>query len=344
MKSPLVVPLLALLVALPIQQKASQSNQRVPITPVQGEAEKIQFNGVGVPSGYMILGETETAPPGYTVTGIIGKADAWISRGAVSPVFEHFAAAATGGKIYAMGGDGSGLSPIMEYDPATDAWTPRANTLQTHARGAAAAVDGKVYAIGGSVGMEAFDPIANTWTVKAGPQVARDELAACECNGKIYALGGAWGSALNTVEEYDPAANTWTLKAPMPTARWNLGAASVNGKVYAIGGSSGCGIAVTTVEEYDPANDSWRAVAPLRAAHSALGATTLDGRIYAIGVFDPHEPYFGEKYDPSTDTWTTTADLSHQGTHAVTAGGKVYAVGDRVSQYDPVVLYAFKKR
>ena len=112
------------------------------------------------------------------------------------------AAAEVGGKIYAIGGVGSGggiLNVVEEYDPASD-----------------------------------------TWATTVHMPTARYDLAAAAVGGKIYAIGGLNGGVLNVVdvvEEYDPAHDTWTTKAPMLTARYDLAAAGVGGKIYAIGGN-----------------------------------------------------------------------------------------------------------
>jgi N-acetylneuraminic acid mutarotase len=96
-------------------------------------------------------------------------------------------AAASNGKLYAVGGSsgGFGLSTVEEYDPAS-----------------------------------------NTWATRASMPTGRSYLGlAAASNGKLYAVGGTGGnSTLNTVEEYDPASDTWATRANMPTPRYGLSA------------------------------------------------------------------------------------------------------------------------
>ena len=65
------------------------------------------------------------------------------------------AAAATNGKVLAIGGESLGFrthADVEEYDPVTDSWATRAS-LSTARTGLATTVgaDGKVYAIGGNL-------------------------------------------------------------------------------------------------------------------------------------------------------------------------------------------------
>jgi len=169
----------------------------------------------GVPSGFMILGASPSAPPDYTFTGqsFTTLGDTWATKAPMLTASRLLAAAAVNGKVYAIGGCGLSTCPL--------------NTV------------------------EEYDPATNTWTTKAPMPAARYILAADGVNGKVYAIGGfGFSNILNTVEEYDPATNTWTTKASMPTARFGLAAAAVNGKVYAIGGGPGGTASLNTVEEY----------------------------------------------------------------------------------------------
>jgi len=251
-------------------------------------------------------------------------------------------AAASNGRIYAIGGDmgGSYFPTVEEYDPATNTWSTRAD-MPTAARaglGVAAVSNGKIYAIGGYNGsylatVEEYDPATNTWSTRASMPTARAALGvAAASNGRIYAIGGTdSGGTLATVEEYDPATDMWTTRASMPTARSSLGVATAsNGRIFAIGGSSG-GI-FATVEEYDPATDTWRTRTSMPTARYALGvAAASNGKIYAIGGANgPDYLATMEEYDPVNDIWRTGTSMPtarYSLGVAAASNGKIYAIG-----------------
>ena len=170
--------------------------------------------GGGIPSGFMILGDTTSSPSGYSLAGSLSVPEGWGLKTPAPTNRNQLPAASVDGKIYVIGGVLNGysaaLSTVEEYDPASDSWATRAQM-----------------------------------------QVARYNLASAVLDGKIYAIGGYGGIPLQplaVVEEYDPSTDTWTPKSSMPTARFSLTAAAVNGKIYAIGGHNG-NVAVGTVEE-----------------------------------------------------------------------------------------------
>ena len=107
--------------------------------------------------------------------------------------------------IYAIGGDhgtnGSDLSTVEEYNPATNTWRTTADMPTPLTQLAAvAANNGKIYAIGGSV------------------------------------TTGEGMLGLRTVEEYDPVTDSWTAKTDMLTPRANFSTSVVNGKIYELQG------------------------------------------------------------------------------------------------------------
>ena len=214
--------------------------------------------GGGVPSGYMIMGTTPAAPPGFMPSGTVNVGNTWSTMAPMLTARSDLAAAAVNGKIYAIGGSSGSftLSAVEVYDPSTNAWSAVASIPTARRYFAAAAVNGKIYAIGGANSsginlstVEVYDPSTNAWSAVASMPTARRLLAAGAVNGKIYAIGGDNSPAFNlsTVEVYDTSSNTWSAVEPMPTGRGELAAADANGLIYAIGGSSG-----GTVEQYSP--------------------------------------------------------------------------------------------
>ena len=191
-----------------------------------------------------------------TVEAYDPVANSWVSKTSMQMRREQLGVAASGGKVYAIGGVTNGrLNVVEQYDPATDKWEYR--TPMPTARcglGVVTGSDGRIYAIGGSIAgapgappvpvatVEIYDPVTDTWTTGCDMPAPREYLSvALLPDGKIIAMGGGnLDYPTNAVEIYDPLTHSWTAAEPMPTARYAFGAATAtNGKVYAIGGTNG---------------------------------------------------------------------------------------------------------
>ncbi|MCG2726473.1 MAG: fibronectin type III domain-containing protein, partial [Elusimicrobia bacterium] len=271
----------------------------------------------------------------------------WTTKASMSVGRYILAAAAVGGKLYAIGGYFQG-SANEEYDPAANIWTTKANMPTSRNQLAAAAVGGKLYAIGGNAATtkenEEYDPVADIWLTKAVMPTGRYSLATAVSGGKIYAIGGQGGTTIN--EEYDPETNVWANKATMPTARYYLSAAAVGGKIYAIGG---VGRTNKQNEEYDPVANNWTTKTDMPTARRYLAAAAVGGKIYAIGGEDSITKKENEEYDPAANTWATKAGMltARKNLAVVAVGGKLYAIGGyegtqkQNEEYDPGVAQKF---
>ncbi len=281
--------------------------------------------------------------------------DAWTAKPAMTPRRE-LAAAAAGGKLYALGGNGNGgdLDLNEEYDPASGNWAARAPMTAPRPYMAAAAAGGKIYALGGVEGIlplttnEEYDPETNSWTPRAGMPTARRSLAAVGFNGKIYAIGGT-PAATGVNEEYDPETDAWTVKADMPSTRYELAAAAVAGRIYALGGTNGSSI-YNKNEEYNPAANSWAVKAAMPTARKLLAAAAAGGKVYAFGG-TPGAMAVNEEYNPAVNAWVSRADVptARFGMAAAAAQGRIYALGGyngnflgQNEEYDPGVAVAYK--
>ena len=245
------------------------------------------IGGVDIPGGNGLIASVEAYDP---------ASNRWSKRTGMLPTPREGlgVAAASNGKIYAVGGraDGGTLQVNEEYDPLADKSTTRAPMPTARSEFAlAAAGDGKLYAVGGldptgllSLGLvEQYDPVMDQWAQRAPLLQARQQLAlAAGADGKLYAVGGATHEGdSRALEEYDPTSDTWIMKSPMLTKRSGLAVASAkNGKIYAVGGF----LPLAVTEEYDPASDSWRSRARMNVARGEFGlATANNGRLYAFG-------------------------------------------------------------
>jgi hypothetical protein len=128
MKVAVFVLVAMLVVVLPWKVKAGQSSRRVPVAPSQSSAEGFRLGG-GVPSGAMILTDTEAPPAGYTFAGLsvlarTGVSQSWTSRAPMTTTRYFLAAAAVDGLVYAIGGSVSTLVARCgrALRPATNSW------------------------------------------------------------------------------------------------------------------------------------------------------------------------------------------------------------------------------
>jgi N-acetylneuraminic acid mutarotase len=140
--------------------------------------------------------------------------DKWSARAALPTPRDHLAAAAEGGRLYAIGGRIDG----------------------DYGRNLAA--------------NESYDPVADRWQPCAPLPTARSGIAASVLGGRIVVVGGeAPAGTFGQVEAYDPKSDSWTPYARMPTARHGLGSAIVGGKMYVISGGPTPGASASAANE-----------------------------------------------------------------------------------------------
>jgi N-acetylneuraminic acid mutarotase len=332
--------------------------------------------GGGVPSGFMILGSSSTAPPGYTLSGanVTGNV---VSKAPSLPIgATGMAAAPANGLVYAMGGSNGGMkyfNNLGAYDPSVNAWSKKAPmpTARAYLAACSAGTYSLLYAIGGSNSngvlgtVEVYNLQANTWSAISGLNVPRSRLAAVidPATGKIYAIGGLTStnfiSAVGTMEVYNPSSQTWQAGPPMPTPRSGLAAVLLNGQIYAIGGENASAV-LNTVEVYDISTNTWSELPALLVARYGLAAVAANGKIYAIDGISAstQTPYNNtvEAFDLTANQWTEVlSPLTTRGVVAAAvpnASNFIYILGgvnssgalNLVEQYSPpVILYTFTK-
>jgi N-acetylneuraminic acid mutarotase len=206
---------------------------------------------------------------------------------------------------------------------------------------------------------------SNTWTTKARMPTPRGFLAAGVANNSLgqpvlYAIGGfdpVVASRIRTVEAYNFATDRWTTKAPLPIALSSTnGVGNIGGKLYVSGGffenPDGTGGWSRGLYVYDPVRNSWtrKADLPRKIAQGVTGV--INGKLYVLAgscddcaVPSPRRLF---RYDPTTDTWTTTLPSSpnvHVAGGGAVINGKFYVAGgrgrdgrdtDKLDVYDPV--------
>lgn len=227
--------------------------------------------GVSRPAGavvdghFFVVGGEET---GGARTGFVQEYDpnttTWDNTNATMPTpGSNLCAATMGGDIYVPGGyDGTYLTTLQIYTPATDTWQTVATDPVPAARSgpACAAWGGKLYVFGGVDATATYnsttyiyDPAAaagSRWTTGAAAPMGAAYGAAIAVGDYIYYSGirDAVGD-LTGVYRYDPVGDSWTTMPSLTSGRGGGRLWSYEG-MLAVGGG-GWASYLTSVEEYD---------------------------------------------------------------------------------------------
>ena len=255
--------------------------------------------------------------------------------------FSH-AAAAVGGKLYAIGGI-VGLAPgapsalVEAYDQVTNTWTARASMLTPREGSGAAVVGGLIYVVGGNTAgsvavanVERYDPSTNTWTARAPLPAPRRFHAVAAVNGIIYALGGETSAGVvGTVDAYDPVADTWTSRASLLAARTGLSATEAHGLLYVAGGGNGSST-LPGVEVYNPATNTWTTRSQSPNPRAAVGTASADGVFYVVGGGGGSTI---ASFDAPHNSWINKFPMNTQrdGFAVVALDGRLYVTGGQMS-------------
>jgi N-acetylneuraminic acid mutarotase len=159
----------------------------------------------------------------------------------------------------------------------------------------------------------AYDPATDTWAERASMPAPRDHAAVAADDGLLYLSGG--GEISRSVAHadlwaYDPATDAWSALAPMPGRRWQHAMVAIDGVLYVIGGLIAGAADHRRIWAYDIASDTWRTdLSPLPTAREHLAAVAADGRAVVLGGRMGSNLATVERYDPTTDTWTSEQDM-----------------------------------
>ena len=288
-------------------------------TAVWTGTEMIVWGGFRAPNDFNTGGRYDPATDTWTATS---TANAPSKRAFQKAVW-------TGSEMIVWGGyddvAGVSLNTGGRYNSASDTWTttslanaPSARTFHTAVwTGSEMIVWGGfdlclvvAYNTGGR-----YDPATDTWTATSTIDAPspRDTHTAVWTGSEMI----VWGGYDNTGGRYDPASDTWTATdvAKAPSSRDTHTAIWTGSEMIVWGGEyyDGTYHFLNTGGRYDPATDTWSLTdttdAPSeRYLHTAVwtgsemiiwgGAASTTGGI----AFNT-----GGRYDPVTDSWTSTA-------------------------------------
>jgi len=116
----------------------------------------------------------------------------------------------------------------------------------------------------------------------------------------------------------------------MPTARVGLAVASSSTTIFAIGGWNGSNVELNTLEAFDTTPQTWNAnLRGMPTARVGLVAGVIGDFLYAAGGYNQRKLNVVEKYQISTNEWSTVVPM-HFNRHLACAAvldGKFYAIG-----------------
>ncbi|XP_053719334.1 kelch-like protein 31 [Synchiropus splendidus] len=160
---------------------------------------------------------------------------------------------------------------------------------------------------------ESYVPSSNTWQMRAPMEAPRCcHSSATLPSGDILVTGGYINCAYSrSVACYSVETDTWSEKVSMETPRgWHC-SATLGGKVYVVGGSqlgpSGERVDVLSMEVFSPESGTWSRAAPLRLGVSTAGLSSMDNKLFLLGGWNEAEKRYKaavQKYDPATDSWS----------------------------------------
>lgn len=214
------------------------------------------------------------------------------------------------------------------YDPPTGTWRAagKMSTLR-YFFGATPLQDGSVLVEGGcnqgncttvTATAELYNPRTNQWMLTGSMHTARDyHTSTLLASGDVLVAGGyTVQGASNNVEMYDAATGTWSTMAGMIYGRALHSATALpDGRVIVAGGNVGY-LPSNLTELYDPVTNTWSAAGNLNVKRSEQSAILLrTGQAMVAGGYSYTRPYYYnlascELYDPATNSWTVTSDMT----------------------------------
>jgi len=197
------------------------------------------------------------------------------------------------------------------YNPAWDQWMA-APPRPVAARGAGAAgLDDMLYVAGGCRGatalnrMDVFDTKTGIWQVAAPLPESLCGTTMLVWHGALYVFGGWDGIQMSdAVYVFTPETGTWDRAASLPAPRAFMGAVVVDDAIYLLGGHDGQKQRAE-VWIYHPGQNSWEDGPTMPRPASGLSVAADAGSIYIIGGGEGEEEYPRERFDLTTQSWST---------------------------------------
>ncbi|MGN6505189.1 MAG: Kelch repeat-containing protein [Tepidisphaeraceae bacterium] len=203
-------------------------------------------------------------------------------------------------------------------------------------------VGGKLYTFGGftdssfkpSSALYIYDPATNHWSTGASLPIGLTHPGVATDSTSIYFAGGYPGNgpsgyqtfSTTAVYRYNVSSNTYTALPNLPIARGAGSMAKLGNSLYFMGGDDSSRNDVTTMWALDLTNlgAGWVTKASIPAPRNHAGAVVLNGSMYLVAgqtgqdaALVTHPSLY--RYNASSDTWTTLANLPSGRSHVTDA-------------------------
>ena len=241
----------------------------------------------------------------------------------------------TGAEMIVWGGIGGDyLGSGGRFDPAHDSWlaTSVSSNVPASRYFHKAVWTGAEMIVWGGYGSTylntggRYNPSTDTWVATStGANVPSGRVghSAVWTGTEMIVWGGYYYDGadqyVNTGGRYNPAADSWaatSVGANVPAERYDHTAVWSGTEMIVWGGNLTAGSGLNTGGRYDPENDSWTRTATGvnvpsgRSQHTAVwdgaGMIVWGGSSQATGAVNS-----GGRYDPASDSWTTTSTGSN---------------------------------
>lgn len=282
-------------------------------------------NGIGMPACSVVLNRTEL----YSTS-----AGTWRDVGTMQqPRFGYSGARLDDGRVLVTGGCTTPRCTAMTdsselYTPAQETWSAAPALPPSRAWATATKFpDGRVLVVGGCDSGACFgdaaiyEPGTNSWRTVGALGTPRGlHTATLLADGRVLVAGGCstldCQAVLASAELFDPASGAWTPTGALVSPRSGHTATLLpGGDVLFAGGCSvaNCVPTLQSAERWTVALGTSRAVAPMAGArHHHSAAALSNGQVLvAGGCFTTGScTRASELYEPITDTWVATGNLS----------------------------------
>jgi hypothetical protein len=270
------------------------------------------------------------APGGPGIEAFDVETGNWSQVSPESPGF-LVRAAAIGGRIYALGDDGT----FQLFDPVANTFEPLPPAPTAEWVSEMEVYDERLYVFGGFLGLERsatpavweYDPLTGLWTERAPMPTARYGSAVALSNDEIFVFGGNFGSLV--VEAYHPPTNTWRSVADLPFDLRGWDVAAPSGDRIIIVDSTVDG----RVLVFDPSTELFAEVDDINTPRGQYTmGEAVNGRVYVLGGY-------GGNYDLSVRTRVESLaaeDVTQASEYRSDPNG--VATGEREESYEAYAL------